>query len=225
MIFKIVTPTHTSFAAGILSEQLHKLGHSAKIVHEIDVRDPDVYIIYNASGYTRLPKQYIVMQTEIGTSHWFTTRYLKTIKNALAVWDYSELNTVRYNRINNKIAIVTPGIKWIEHNGKDIEYLFYGWIQGSKRRDEIVNHLREVLNVTVVENTVGEQMWDFLKRTKVVINIHYYENSPLELYRLHESISHGCKVWLQDEGYFYENAKDNLEEIKEGLKMAGINAV
>lgn len=72
----------------------------------------------------------------------------------------------------------------------------------------------------VVENTLHQQMWDILKRTKVVINIHYYDNSPLELYRLHESISHGCKVWLHEENKFYESAGDNLEEIKEGLKVA-----
>lgn len=221
MIFKIVTPAHTSFAAGILAEQLQKLGHQAKIVDSIDVRDPDVYIIYNASGYTRLPKQYIIQQTEIATSHWFTTRYLKTIKNALAVWDYSELNTPRYNRINNKIAIVTPGFKWVEHNGKDIQYLFYGWLQGSERRNRILNDILKEKEVTVIENTTGVMMWEFLKRAKVVINIHYYDKSPLELYRLHESISHGCDVYLQDEGRYFDTVYDNLEEIKHGLSIAG----
>lgn len=222
MNFKIVTVPHTAFAANILIRQLHKLGHIAKIVNVIDVHDPDIYIIYNASGIPRLPKQYIVMQTEASKSHWFTKAYLKTIRNALAVWDYSDLNVPRYNRLNNKIAIVTPGVEYVEHNGKDITFLFYGWIQGSKRRQSIVSDLKSRYNLMVVENKLTTEMWDILKRTRVVINIHYYDNSPLELYRLHESISHGCEVWLHDERRLYEDAKDNLEEIKVGLKVAGI---
>lgn len=222
MIFKLVTVPHTAFAANILVSQLQKLGYLAKIVNAIDPRDPEIYIIYNASGRPRLPKRYIVMQTEACKSHWFTPGYLKTLRNAIAVWDYSKLNVARYDRLNRKIAIVTPGIQHVEHNGKDIEYLFYGWIEGSKRRERILNEIRGEFNPKIVVNTLNKEMWDILKRTKVVINIHYYENQPLELYRFHESISHGCKVWLQDERYFYEDAHDNLEEIKEGLKVAGI---
>lgn len=222
MNFKIISPAHTSFAAGILVDQLQKLGHTAKIVDNIDVRDPDTYIIYNASGFKRLPKQYIIMQTEVWESHWFTHQYLKTIRNALAVWDYSELNVPRYQRFNKNICIVTPGIKQVQTNGKDIDFLFYGWLNGSERRNIILNEIRKEINVTVIENTVGFQMWDILKRAKVVINIHYYDKSPLELYRLNESLSHNCKVYLHDEGLYFENAYDNLEEIKHGLKIAGI---
>lgn len=219
MKFKILTVPHTSFAAGILVDQLIKLGHQASIVQGYDVRDDDIYLIYNASGLTRLPKKYIVMQTEISSSHWFNSNYLKTLTNALAVWDYSELNTGRYKRLNKKIAIVTPGIRKIETPEKDIETLFYGHIKGSQRRERI---LKQLIGVQIIENTLGQPMWDILKRTKKVINIHYYDNSPPELYRIHESISHGCQVWMHDESELYTNAYDNLEEIKTGLKVAGI---
>lgn len=222
MNFKIVTVPHTAFAAGILVDQLIKLGYSAKIVDHVDIRDPDIYIIYNAAGLTRLPKQYIIQQTEISTSHWFTSRYLKTLRNAMAVWDYAEPNTTRYKRLTNKISIVTPGYKKVEHNGKDIDYLFYGWIEGSKRRSRILNNIRKEKDVTVIENTLGQTMWDILKRAKVVINIHYYDDSPLELYRINEAISHGCRVWLQDEGKEVITSHDNFDEIREGLKVAGL---
>lgn len=219
---KIISPSHTMFAAMILRDQLIKLNYPSTIVNEINYKDDCIYFIYQAAGLKRLPKRYVVLQTEIATSHWFNSTYLRTLVNAMAVWDYSELNIPRYSRLNKKIAIVTPGLKHVEHNGKDINYLFYGWIEGSKRRNEVIRHLKEVLDIKIIENTLTTDMWDILKRTKTVINIHYYDNSPLELYRLHESVSHGCKVWLQDEGYFYEDAKDNLDEIQEGLKVAGI---
>lgn len=221
-MFKIITVPHTAFAATILVNQLQKLGYPAKIVSSIDPRDPDIYIIYNAAGLRRLPKRYIVMQTEIGTSHWFNSCYLRTISNAMAIWDYSEMNIPRYSKFNKKITIVTPGIQQVPTNGKDIEYLFYGWIHGSERRRRILNEIRQGKDVMVIENTLMSDMWNLLKRAKVVINVHYYDNSPLELYRIHESISHGCQVYLQDEGKYYEGAADNLEEIKQGLKVAKI---
>lgn len=219
---KIISPSHTMFAALILRDQLVKLGYPSTIVNEIDYKDDSIYFIYQSAGLKRLPKRYVVLQTEIATSHWFNSTYLRTLVNAMAVWDYSELNIPRYSRLNKNIAIVTPGLKHVEHNGKDITFLFYGWIQGSKRRQSIVSDLKSRYNLMVVENKLTTEMWDILKRTRVVINIHYYDNSPLELYRLHESISHGCEVWLHDERRLYEDAKDNLEEIKVGLKVAGI---
>lgn len=222
MNFKIITVSHTAFAAAILVSQLEKLGHTAKIVDSIDVRDPDVYIIYNAVGIRRLPKNYIVQQTEIHCSHWFNLGYLRILRNALAVWDYSEQNVKRYEKQNKNISIVTPGVHNVETNGKDIDFLFYGWLKGSERRQRILSEIQKELRVTVIENTLRGTMWDLLKRTKEVINIHYYDNSPLELYRLNESISHGCKVFLQDEHAYYDHAYDNLEEIKQGLKVAGI---
>lgn len=221
-MFKIISPPHTRFAAIIMQEQLNKLGYGASLVDVIDYKDDSIYLIYNASTLTKLPKRYIVLQTEVSNSHWFTHQYLKTLTNAMAVWDYSELNTHRYKRLNKNVAIVTPGLKRVEHNGKDITFLFYGWIQGSNRRQSILSDLKSRYNLMVVENTLTTEMWDILKRTRVVINVHYYDNSPLELYRLHESISHGCEVWLHDERRLYEGAKDNLEEIKEGLKVAGV---
>jgi hypothetical protein len=140
----------------------------------------------------------------------------------MSVWDYSELNVPRYSKFNRKVSIVTPGIQHVPTNGKDIDYLFYGWITGSERRKRILKEIQDKLDVMVIENTLMSDMWNILKRAKVVINIHYYDKSPLELYRIHESISHGCQVYLQDEGRYYEGAADNLEEVKRGLQIAGI---
>lgn len=219
MNFKIITVPHTTFAAKILIKRLESLGHTAEIVKIIERYDKDIYIIYNASGLQRLPDNYIVQQTEISSSHWFTTSYLRTLSNALAVWDYCEQNQRAYKNRANKLAIVTPGIEKVEHNGKDIELLFYGWIDGSERRERI---LKTIKDLTIVENIVLDAMWNILKRTKRVINIHYYNTSPLELYRICEAISHGCEVYLWDEEELLTTHHDNLEELKNALKIAGI---
>lgn len=221
-MIKVVTPKHTLFAANHLVNQVAKLGLAAEVREFCDFTDNSLHIIYQASPLYRLPKKYIVMQTEIAGSHWFNRGYLKTLANALAVWDYSELNIPRYERLNKKISIVTPGINPQPAKDKDIPYLFYGWINGSERRERIVNELKQKMDLTIQTNLTGPAMWSLLSRTQTVINVHYYDHSPPELYRIHESISHGCKVYLQDEGRYFDTPEDNLEEIKRGLSVAGL---
>ncbi len=136
------------------------------------------------------------------------------------MWDYSEANQHTYKHENK--CIVTPGINPQTAEEKTIENLFYGWIEGSKRRKQIIDSLSENIDLKVVTNLTGHEMWNILAKTKKVVNIHYYEDSPLELYRLHEALSFGCEVYLHDEGYYYKWYRDNIEEIKHGLKIAGL---
>lgn len=215
-MIKIHTAIHTEFAARHLVNQLAKLGHQAQIIDDINYSDRSLHIIYDSHALKFMPPNYVVMNTEIAQSHWFSPEYLRRIKKARAVWDYSERNQSRYE--NPKKSIVTPGLNPQHHNGKDIDCLFYGWIEGSKRRQEILRDLSKVREIFTVTNTVGPSMWDLLRRAKVVINIHYYDDSPLELYRIHEAVSHGCKVWLHEESQEITTVHDNLEELKQALK-------
>src|SRR5688572_9300461 len=107
-MIKILSPKHTLFAAKHMVSQLGKIGLQAQIIDDLDIRDKSLHIIYQASPMYRLPKNYVVMQTEIAGSHWFSNGYRTTIKNALAVWDYSEKNFTAYD--HDKRFIVTPGI-------------------------------------------------------------------------------------------------------------------
>ena len=208
------------FAANHLRHQLETIGHDAVIVKEWDESDPDLHILYQVSNKYGLPKNYILQQTEPWNSHWFNDNYRDTIKNALAVWDYSEDNQKCYE--HPKKAIVTPGINPQSVHIKDVEHLFYGHVDGSLRRGKKLDELRAELNLTVVTNITGPAMWKILQHTKTVYNIHYHKDSPLELYRFHEALSFGCKVWLCDEQRFYTHTEDNLEEIKRGLALVGI---
>lgn len=218
-MIKVRTQPHTEFAARHLISQLAKLGRQAKLIDNIDPNDKSLYIIYNSHELHVLPKNWICMQTEIAQSHWFTPEYLTKVRKALAVWDYSEVNQNHYH--HPKKAIVTPGYNAQPFKEKDIEWLFYGWIEGSPRREKILNdyYLSASVPIKVITTTVGPPMWDMLSRAKEVVNIHYYENSPLELYRIKESLSHGCKVYLHEEEVRYEDTSDNLEELKNAISM------
>lgn len=217
---KIVCQPHVAFAARHLVNQLEKLGRKALIVDQINPRDKDIHIIYNVHELSVLPENFICMQTEVAYSHWFRPDYLAKIRKAKAVWDYSPVNQANYFHQNK--AIVTPGVSPQPAVEKDIEYLFYGWVEGSLRRQQALWKIQEEMPVTIINNTVGQEMHDILARTKQVINIHYYDDSPKELYRICESVSFGCKVWMYDEGEFITEQHDNLEELKHALKLAKI---
>jgi cytochrome c2 len=222
-VIKIRTQPHTEFAARHLVNQLARLGKPAQIIDHIDPNSKDLHIIYNSHELHVLPKRWICMQTEIAQSHWFNAEYLAKMRKALAVWDYSEINQQYYH--HPRKAIVTPGYAPQPVREKNIDWIFYGWIEGSDRREKILKHhyLQNLHNtmlfspITIITNTLGPTLWEILSRAKEVINIHYYDNSPPELYRIKESLSHGCKVYMHDEDYYYEDIGDNFEELKTAI--------
>lgn len=192
MTFKIYSKPHTMFAAIHLANQLKKLGHAAIVVREIDLTDKTIYIIYNASSLNALPKNYIIYQTEVATSQWFNARYYNYLAGALAVWEYDESNIHKYNKLNKRIAIVSPGVMPQVKTQKDIPVLFYGWIKGSARREQMLKHLGK--QVTVATDLFERDIWKLLSRAHIVLNIHYYPQAPLEAFRVNEALSFNCHV-------------------------------
>lgn len=221
MKIKVWSDVHCAFDARHLVQQLKKLGHDAIIIESWNQYDECLHILYQVSNKYNLPKNYILVQTEAWFSHWFNAHYHQTIRKAMAVWDYSEANQHAYEHENK--CIVTPGINPQPAEEKTIENLFYGWVEGSKRRQAKLKNLSELIeDLKIVTNLTGQEMWSILAKTKNVLNVHYYHNSPLELYRFHEALSFGCRVYLIDEQQIYKYSGDNIEEIKHGLKIAGI---
>lgn len=190
MPFKIFAPRQMMFASIILNDTLNKLGYKSELVDKIDPNDSNhIWIIYNASLAWAVPQYYICYQTEQIGTHWFNHRYYSRLAECMAVWEYSEINTECYKHLNDNICIVGPGIAPQKKVNKDIEVLFYGAL--SDRRKRAVALLD---NCMVVDNNLGQSMQELLARTKVVVNIHYYDKSPLETFRINECLSHHCHV-------------------------------
>lgn len=190
MNIKIYAPLQMQFASQILLKHLLKLGKQAEIVHRLDGNDQNnLWIIYNNSLSWVTPKHYISYQTEQIGTHWFNERYLERISKSIAVWEYNPINLPAYQHLNDNISIVTPGIDLQPRQNKNIDVLFYGDI--SPRREVALN---KIPGIVIVKKILGPQMRDILSRTKTVVNIHYYEQSPLEIFRINESLSHHCNV-------------------------------
>lgn len=217
MTIKIFSPGHTLFAAKHLREQLIKLGHSVHIVGNIVSHEKDLCIIYNACSLNALPLRYVIYQTEVGSSHWFTPRYFNMIRKAVSVWDYSAENVKRYKQFNDNIHVVSPGIAPQLRCKKDIPITFYGWVEGSKRRKDLLRDIGSRVKINVVTNTLGLEMWKILSRTRVVLNLHYWERSPLELFRVHEALSFGCHVVSELPGVEKYNGLVHFTDMKNGV--------
>ena len=191
-MIKVFSHPHTKLAACILVNKLNELGVNATLVDKINAYDNCLHIIYNASAVKALPKNYIVYQTEVPGSTWFNKRYIDIIKRAHAVWDYSVNNTKAYE--HSKLCIVTPGIAPQQIVDKEIDVLFYGCLNGCEHRKSALKLLSKSLNIKIVDNALEGEIWHLLNKSKAVVNIHYYKNAPLEVFRINEALSFNCHV-------------------------------
>lgn len=145
--------------------------------HALDIRSlPENIIIYN-------------VEQAVGGSKAMYPHYLKAMAR-FPVWDYSKRNALFLSsRLRNKRITHVPFgyVNEMTHIKtdvpKDIDVLFYGGMTDRRRR--ILEALaRKGVEVAVLENIFGSQRDDFISRSKLVLNIHFYRPAILEVIRL-----------------------------------------
>ena len=104
-----------------------------------------------------------------------------------AVWDYSEVNVRRLAALGIAAKHVpvgySPELTKIPHVTEDIDVLFYGSV--NERRRKVLDALRERgLRVEEVFGTYGEIRDALIARSKIVLNMHYYETKIFEMPRV-----------------------------------------
>jgi len=191
MRIKIYVRAHVLCAAEALANHLRKLGHEAIIVGDIDQNDTTLHIIYCAFAAPAIPNKYIVYQTEVLNSKWFTEDYQRILDSALAIWDYDERNVLLMP--SKAHWLIPPGINHQKLDGmRDIDVMHYGSI--NEHRRSLLNEIGDHCCIKIVEDVYGEAMYALLRRAKVVLNLHYYPNAPLEVFRIYEALSFACHV-------------------------------
>lgn len=114
----------------------------------------------------------------------------------LQFYPHSVKNKIRYFDIFHIIDYSYKNyITTIFAKNKDIDVLFIGTI--NKRRRHIIDNLNMRLNTSVVEvaNIFGDELVELLQRTQIVINLHYYENCILEVFRLFDILQNSrCNI-------------------------------
>ncbi len=180
-------------------------GIQCTVVKDIIEDDEDIYVIFGLNNFTEhsyLPKNYIAVQLEqsgVPNTNWFTPLYFKLLNGAIEVWDYS-IRNVNNLKKHITVPLVYVPLLYMKHltcderltTKKDIDILFMGAM--NNRREDLLNKLRENgLNVYIADtyNLWDEERNNIVKRSKILLNIHYYESAILETARLSYALSLG----------------------------------
>lgn len=200
----ICTP-HTLFVAHLIRRRLEYHGWSVDIIHEIPASfEHEMYIVISAQMFNPLPpgERCIIYQMEQSvSSRWFTNSYLNKLENCRAVLEYSLSNLpflstkgLRYPDICYLPVGASPSFFQNINPTKSIDILFYGDAKSSPRRVFLLSELSRCFNVYIASEVYGDEMHRLIASSKLVINIHYYEDALLEMPRIQECLSLGVQV-------------------------------
>jgi len=166
-----------------------------KIIQEeyINSSDKELYLfIYFENNLSFYPKKYIKYQIEQTTSSFFNDNYNKILLNADAIWDFSISNKDKYNFIPLKKIYYMPmpfyndkKIENINYDNCEYDILFYG--AENERRKKICLKIKEKYsNFKIGFSLFEPEKTEIIKKTKIILNLHYYENPALETCRINE---------------------------------------
>jgi hypothetical protein len=168
-----------------------------QIIHYNKINKYQKHILFILS-YVNIPpnfqsqlenSKYVIYQLENLIENINIHKYNELFKHAMYIYDYSEYNIRYYPEIMiDKIKIISPPI-----DTKDkIDILFYGTL--NERRLKILNYLKTKYNVVIITNVFGEKLIEMIKRSKIILNISYYNNSLLEISRINECIQFNSHI-------------------------------
>jgi hypothetical protein len=206
MSLKIVNIYYSNSVFRDLAESLEcvfkKRNLTVNITHSIDKNDSNIWILFGVNELppsTLLPQNYIVYQLEqisVEGNKWLTEKYVEVMKGAKQVWDYSlkNVNKLSLGGVKNVLHVpisYSDNLEVVDctkvpDSEKDIDILFMGSI--NPRRKDLLERLKTIegAKIMIADGGLwGEERIGLMKRSKIVINIHYYgANSLLEMARL-----------------------------------------
>lgn len=178
--------------AEMLRHGLDSLGHDVQVSAGALLADRCNIVLgaHLLPDPTALPSDSVVFNFEqLGSSSiQINPAYLTCLKQ-LQVWDYSQKN-IRWLRSRGVEAIkvslgYAPGLDRIRKPAiQDIDVLFYGAL--NERRSAILRTLQDRgLNVHILSSgQVYQALDEYIARSKVVLNLHYYETRIFEIVRV-----------------------------------------
>lgn len=204
----IVTPPHTLYLATIYADELTRLGFATHVASRLEEQDSYQYVIvFCPNVFEGMKDGYIAVQMEqTVNARWFTPSYLEKLQRADSIIDYSVSNIEFLKGLGYPLsklfyvpAGMTAGLSTVKetpplsYEERDIDVLFYG-DASCQRRTHILKELSRRFKIRIETNTFGPKLWELIRRSKLVLNIHYYENALLETVRLSECLSLGTPV-------------------------------
>ena len=214
MEINIITCKYGYYLTEVLKYILEKENFKVNISENIQITNNNLHIILFSQKVKTYPKNYIIYQLEQkDISNWIDKKYELSLLFSKKCWDYSKVNINKFHKvIRDKLMYFRlPCIKFdllnndINHQIKNFDILFYGTM--NNKRLKILNLIKLKLgnkyHIKIVNNIFGKDLFDYIRRCKIVLNISYYENALLECYRINEVQS--CEKLVIS---FYPNKED-----------------
>jgi len=109
------------------------------------------------------------------------------IESSIISFDYNKDNLQYFDNIHySPPPIITNNVK----SGKIYDILFIGIVNDDTRRKYILDSLKRFFKIKIVYDKTGQELTKIINQSKVVLNLHYYnENTLLEEVRLNEIIN------------------------------------
>jgi hypothetical protein len=172
----------------------------SEIVYDINPNLPNLHIILFPQKVKVFPKNYIIYQLEQkNISKWIDKKFELAILYSIKTWDYSQSNIDKFPEIIKKKMMYFPipliPINFLDYrvnlnDNPENDILFYGSM--NQIREKKLNYLQQKLypkyNIRIT-NKFGKELIDEILNSKIILNIHFYENAILETCRLNESLS------------------------------------
>lgn len=186
------------------------------------------YLIISPQCSEKLPaiSHYVAFQMEQTVSdRWFTKEYLSDLNNAAAVFDYSTSNIKKLeNKLTTNIVYVPVEYTADLYEGtiKEYDVVFYGDYK-SDRRAFFLEELAKRFNIKILYEVYGDKLYNELRKAKIAVNIHYYEDALLETTRIYELLSLGIAVISEKSSDLVED--NRLVDIVDFVEIGDVNAM
>jgi hypothetical protein len=157
--------------------------------------------LLSSSAILNLPTSSVILNTEQiygDATPWSRNIFYNAVK-IFEIWDYSEKNIEKFASIgihqakHFKIGFQKELIRIDTTKDKDIDVLFYGGL--NKRRKDILEQLEaKGLRVKTLFGVYAEVRDEWIERSKLVLNHHYFDAHIFEIVRVFYLLTNAVAV-------------------------------
>ena len=182
---------------------LKELGHEVSFgFNNIEPSAINILIgchLLDPSLIAQIPSSTIILNTEqvYGETDW--NKPIFAWAKHFQIWDYSPKNIEKLNQLgidrtkSVRIGFQNELVRVDLSRPKDVDVLFYGSV--NERRKAIIDGLEaKGLKVKALFGVYGKDRDEWIERSKVVLNHHYYESQIFEIVRVFYLLTNSVAV-------------------------------
>jgi glycosyl transferase family 1 len=184
---------------------LIELGHSCErgLAWPPGDRTPILFGAHHLPPHLSLDPGAILFNLEqiVPGAIWVKQEYLERLRRH-RVWDYSARNVAALREMGVREAVHVPlgyaeRLERVPRAQEDIDVLFYG-VYNERRMAPLRRLAQRGRKVTWVNGVYGEERDRLIARSRIVINIHFYGESRLEVARCFYLLANGRFVLSEE---------------------------